>query len=217
MTAAEIPHSSRRDARRNRELLVEHARGAFSEHGATTSLEQVARNAGLAIGTLYRHFPQRIDLLVAAYGTTLREFLDRAEATLDSADPWDGFSTFLQDLCTAQASDRGFSDFVSRRFPDDERTEALHDHLCQVAERALVRAQTAGAVRHDVTTADLLMLLWATSRIAETAGPVAPEAWRRHLHVALDGLRATAASAVDELPAPPLDDAQLYRVMARTR
>ncbi|MFD6138379.1 TetR/AcrR family transcriptional regulator [Promicromonospora sp. NPDC060271] len=214
MTTVDRPASTRRDARHNRELLVERARAGFAEHGATASLELIARSAGLAIGTLYRHFPRRIDLLVAVYGATLRDFLDAAEATLGSADPWDGFSAFFEELCAAQARDRGFGDFVSRRFPDDERTEALHDRLCQVAERALVGAQESGAVRRDVTTADLVMVLWAISGVAEATGPVAPGAWRRHLHVVLDGFRATA---VNDLPGPPLDDEQLYRTMARSR
>jgi AcrR family transcriptional regulator len=203
---------SRRDARANRELLIEHARAAFAEDGAAASLERVARSANLAIGTLYRHFPHRIDLLVAVYGVALREFLDEAEATLGSADPWDGFCALLDGLCSRQANDRGFSAFVAHRFPSDERTEALHDRLCQIAERALSQAQQAGAVRPDITTADLVMLLWASSTITEATGAVAPQAWRRHLHVALDGFRATRAH---DLPEPPLDDQQLYQAMAR--
>jgi AcrR family transcriptional regulator len=203
---------SRRDARVNRELLIEHARAVFAEDGAAASLERIARSAHLAIGTLYRHFPHRIDLLVAVYEATLREFLDEAEATLDSADPWDGFCALLDGLCSGQANDRGFSAFVSHRFPSDERTEALHDRLCQIAERALSQAQQAGAVRPDITTADLVMLLWASSTVAEATGAVAPQTWRRHLHVTLDGFRATGAHALRE---PPLDDQQLYQAMAR--
>jgi hypothetical protein len=155
---------------------------------------------------------RRIDLLVAVYGRTLREFLDGIEATVESADPWDGFCAFLDVLCSAQVGDRGLSDFVSRRFPGDERTEALHDRLCQLAERALFQAQEAGVVRPDITTADLVLLLWANSRISEATGEVAPQAWRRHLHVALDGFRATNGR---DLPEPPLDDERLYRAMAR--
>lgn len=108
--------------------------------------------------------------------------------------------------------DRGFSDFVSRRFPSDTRTEALHNRLCDVVERARTRAQNAGAVRPDVTNADLVMLLWASSKIAEATGEVAPRAWRRNLYVALDGLRSG-----HDLPEPPLDDEQLYQVMARLK
>ncbi|WP_236795000.1 TetR/AcrR family transcriptional regulator [Amycolatopsis sp. GM8] len=213
MPAVEPAPPSRRDARRNRELLITHARTAFVEQGLTASLEGIARSANLAIGTLYRHFPHRTDLLVAVYGATLREFLGGIESTLDSAGPWDGFRAFLDVLCSAQVGDRGFSDFVSRRFPGDERTEALHNRLCQLAERALAQAQKAGVVRLDVTNADLVMLLWAGGKIAEVTGKVAPGAWRRNLHVALDGFRATGG---DALPGPPLDDAQLYQAMARS-
>jgi AcrR family transcriptional regulator len=212
MPAAETPPPSRRDARVNRELLIGHARAAFAEHGVTASLEGIARSANLAIGTLYRHFPRRIDLLVAVYGAALREFLDGIETAVDSADPWNGFCALLDVLCSAQVGDRGFSDFISQRFPGDERTEALHNRLCRLAERALFQAQKADAVRPDVTNADLVMLLWASSRITEVAGEVAPRAWRRHLHVALDGFRAVNGH---DLPEPPLDDERLYQVMAR--
>ena len=204
--------SSHRDARVNRELLIGRARTAFAEHGVAASLERIARSADLAIGTLYRHFPHRVDLLVAVYGATLHRFLDDTETTLDSADPWNGLRAFLDVLCSAQASDRGFGDFVARRFPDDERTEALHNRLCRLAERALSQAQEAGAVRADVTAADLVMLLWASSSIAAATGDVAPQVWRRHLHVALDGFRAGDRR---DLPVPPLDDDRLYRAMAR--
>ncbi|MFJ2758815.1 TetR/AcrR family transcriptional regulator [Nocardioides sp. NPDC087217] len=212
MSIVEPSPPSRRDARLNRELFIRHARTAFARQGASASLEGIARSANRAIGTLYRHFPERIDLLVAVYGATLRELLDDIEATLETSGPWDGLCALLDVLCSAQMGDRGFSDFVSRRFPGDTRTEALHNRLCEVAERALTRAQNAGAVRPDVTNADLVMLLWASSKIAEATGEVAPRAWRRNLYVALDGLRSG-----HDLPEPPLDDEQLYQVMARLK
>ncbi|MEV3965501.1 TetR/AcrR family transcriptional regulator [Nocardia sp. NPDC050193] len=212
MSAVEPSLSSRRDARLNRELLIAHARIAFAEQGVMASLGGIARSADLAIGTLYRHFPRRIDLLVAVYGALLQKFLDDIEAGMNSADPWDRFCTFLRVLCSAQVGDRGFCDFVSQRFPDDERTEALHNHLCGLAERVLTQAQEAGVVRPDVTTADLVLLLWASSRIAEVTGGIAPRAWRRNLDLALDGFRVTDGH---DLPEPPLDDTRLYQVMAR--
>ncbi|NKY60732.1 TetR/AcrR family transcriptional regulator [Nocardia flavorosea] len=214
MSAVEPTSSSRRDARLNRELLIAHARTAFVEHGAMASLEGIARSAGLAIGTLYRHFPRRIDLLVAVYGALLQRFLDDIEAGMSSADPWDRFCVFLHVLCSAQVGDRGFCDFVSQRFPDDDRTEALHNRLCGLAERVLVQGQEAGVVRPDVTTADLVMLLWASSRIAEVTGDIAPGAWRRNLDLALAGFRVADGH---DFPEPPLDDEQLYRVMARLK
>ncbi|WP_173129245.1 TetR/AcrR family transcriptional regulator [Kibdelosporangium persicum] len=203
---------NRRDARRNRDLFIEHAKATFAEHGVDASLERIAREAGLAIGTLYRHFPTRVDLLLAVFEPKLRDFLATAEAALKMADPWEGFLVFLEALCGAQAYDRGFNDFIARRFPRDERTEVMHDRVCQLARSILSRAQAAGVVRPDIAEADLIALLWANSRIAEATRQVAPGVWRRHMHLVIDGFRAGDRH---ELPEPSLSPEQLYRVMAR--
>ncbi|MFE5114151.1 TetR/AcrR family transcriptional regulator [Streptomyces sp. NPDC056663] len=201
----------RRDARRNREAFLASARKAFAEHGADASLERIARDAGLAIGTLYRHFPHRLDLLIAALEPQLNDFFERAEAATRH-DPRRGFRTFLTDLCELQASDRGFSDFVCRRFPASPITEPIHDRICGLASIVLERAQDSGAVRSDVTNGDVMSLLWANSRIIEATDEAAPTAWRRHLRLLLDGFNAPATS---DLVDPPLTEAQLYAAMAR--
>ncbi|MFI5778019.1 TetR/AcrR family transcriptional regulator [Nocardia sp. NPDC051570] len=210
-SAADPPFPTRRDARRNRDLFIEYAQAAFAELGVDASLEQIARDAGLAIGTLYRHFPTRVDLLVAAFEPKLREFLDSAEDALAMDDPWEGFCTFLEVLCRTQAGDRGFNDFISMRFPADERTESLHNRLCELTTDVLARAQTAGVVRPDVTEADIISLIWANSRIIEATSHAAPQAWRRHLHLMIDGFQAAGRR---ELPEPPLTEEQLYQAMA---
>ncbi|GAA4585808.1 helix-turn-helix domain-containing protein [Planotetraspora phitsanulokensis] len=199
----------RRDARRNRELLTALAQEAFAEHGVDASLEQIARKAGLAIGTLYRHFPTRVDLLLAAFEPKLSEFMTAAEATLLMEDPWEGFCTFLEALCATQAGDRGFNDFISMRFPNSQATEAMHDHLCRLASEVIERGQAAGVVRPDITDADIISLVWANSRIIDATRGAAPNAWRRNLHIMIDGFRA----AQHPLPEPPLTEAQLYQAM----
>jgi hypothetical protein len=128
------------------------------------------------------------------------------------ADPWDGFCAFLDVLCRTQAYDRGFNDFISRRFPKDERTEATHNRICLLAQDILGRAQAAGVVRPDIAVADIITLLWANSRITEATRHVAPRAWRRHLHLVIDGFRADNRH---DLPEPQLSPEQLYRAMAQ--
>ncbi|GIH28718.1 TetR family transcriptional regulator [Acrocarpospora phusangensis] len=199
----------RRDARRNRELLIGLAQDAFAEHGVDASLEQIARKAGLAIGTLYRHFPTRIDLLLAAFEPKLSEFMAVAEAALHMDDPWEGFCAFLEALCATQAGDRGFNDFISMRFPHSRATEAMHDRLCELATKVIERGQTVGVVRPDITDADIISLVWANSRIIDATRGAAPNAWRRNLHIMIDGFRA----ARHPLPEPPLTEAQLYQAM----
>ncbi|WP_159029889.1 TetR/AcrR family transcriptional regulator [Streptomyces marincola] len=191
MPSRENPPPARRDAHRNRQRLLECARRAFAERGATAPLDGIAREAGLVVGTLYRHFPTRLDLLSAVLEPKLRRVIDEVAASRDSEDPWEAFRDLLEVLCSAQAGDRAFADFLAWRFPGDDRTKAAHDEICAHAQQVLLRAQSAGAVRPDVTGADLLVLLWASGRVSETVQSVAPAMWRRHLHLAMDGFRAS--------------------------
>ncbi|WP_167531936.1 TetR/AcrR family transcriptional regulator [Streptomyces capillispiralis] len=191
MPSRENPPPARRDAHRNRQRLLECARRAFAERGAEAALDGIAREAGLVVGTLYRHFPTRLDLLCAVLEPKLRRVIDEVAASLDQEDPWEAFRGLLEVLCSAQAGDRAFGDFLARRFPGDDRTKAAHNEICAHAQQVLLRAQGAGIVRPDVTGADLLVLLWASDRVSETTQHVAPSMWRRHLHLAMDGFRAS--------------------------
>src|ERR1700712_345488 len=121
----------RRDAREHREKLLAAAQREFAARGVDASLEKIARDAGVAIGTLYRHFPTRLDLLLAAFEPRLREFLDAAEEALGLDDPWEGLVCYLENLFSVQAGDRGFNDFLSRRFPGNAGTELIHDQMCR--------------------------------------------------------------------------------------
>src|SRR5664280_3336935 len=120
---------SRRDARERRAKLIAAAQREFASHGVDASLEKIAREAGVAIGTLYRHFPTRLDLLMAAFKPRLQEFLDGAAKALEMDDPWEGFVYYLENLFGMQAGDRGFNDFLSRRFPDNADTAVSYTHL----------------------------------------------------------------------------------------
>jgi AcrR family transcriptional regulator len=202
----------RRDARERRARLVRSAQQEFAVRGVDASLEQVARDAGVAIGTLYRHFPTRLDLLTAAFEPRLREFLDGADAALQKTDPWDGFVSYLENLFRIQAGDRGFNDFLSRRFPGSAEIEQVHDRMCQQIEDVLTRAQDAGRVRPDIALADIVNLIWSNGRMIDATSTTAPDAWRRQLHLMLDAYRAERAHPI---PEPPMTDDQLYAAMVR--
>ena len=202
----------RRDARVRRDKLVVAAQDEFAARGVEASLEQIAREAGVAIGTLYRHFPTRLDLLVAAFEPRLQEFLDDAERALALDDPWDGFVCYLENLFGVQAGDRGFNDFLSRRFPGSAETERIHDQMCRQIADVLATAQEAGAVRPDITQADIVNLIWTNGRIIDATRSTAPDAWRRSLHLMLDAYRAERAHAI---PEPPMTDQQLYDAMVQ--
>lgn len=202
----------RRDAQEHRDRLLAAAQREFAAHGVDASLEKIARDAGVAIGTLYRHFPTRMDLLLAAFRPRVQEFFDGAEKALAMNDPWEGFVYYLENLFAIQVGDRGFNDFLSRRFTDNAETERIHDEMCQQIEDVLTRAQEAGEVRPDIALADIVSLIWSNGRMIDATSAAAPNAWRRNLHLMLDAYRAERAHPI---PEPPMTDGQLYDAMVR--
>jgi AcrR family transcriptional regulator len=200
----------RRDAQERRDKLLAAAQREFAAHGVDASLEKIARDAGVAIGTLYRHFPTRLDLLMAAFKPRLQEFLDGAAKALEMDDPWEGFVCYLENLFGVQAGDRGFNDFLSRRFPGNADTERIHDQMCRQIEDVLTRAQEAGEARPDITQADIVNLIWSNGRMIDATSATAPNAWRRYLYLMLDAYRAERAHS---LPEPPMTEKQLYDAM----
>jgi len=202
----------RRDALERRERLITAAQHEFAIRGVDASLERIARDADVAIGTLYRHFPTRLDLLMAAFEPRLQEFLDGARTATEIDDPWQAFVSYLENLFRVQAGDRGFNDFLSRRFPGSLETERVHDELCQQIDDVLFRAQRAGAVRSDITRADIVNLIWSNGRMIDATSTTAPNAWRRHLHLMLDAYRAERAHPI---PEPAMTEQQLYDSMVQ--
>jgi AcrR family transcriptional regulator len=205
-----MQRSLRRDARERRDRLIAAAQAEFAAHGVDASLEKIARDAGVAIGTHNRHIPTRLDLLLAALEPRLQAFLDGADKALEMDDPWEGFVAYLENLFAVQAGDRGFNDFLSRRFPGNADTEHIHDVMCQQIETVLIRAQQAGKARPDITQADIVNLIWSNGRIIDATSAKAPTAWRRQLYLMLDAYRAERAHPI---PEPPMTDEQLYDAM----
>jgi len=198
----------RKDARRNRAALLAAARTAFAEEGLDAALEGICRRAGLAVGTLYRHFPTRMDLLGAVIADKRRAWIKAAEAAVAMEPAWDGLTFFLERVCELQAGDLAFNDIASMRFPHAPGVEAARKRAYDLGRRIIERAQAEGSLRADVTAEDLAFLFWAHSRVSEATYAIDPRAWRRYLALTLDGLRATAAHP---LPAPPLRPRQVLR------
>ena len=107
----------RKDAERNRERLMDAAREVFQEHGVEAPLEEIARRAGVGIGTLYRRFPTRESLIDAIFEAKADEYVRASEEGLASESAWEGFRRFLERICRMQAEDRGFADVLTATFP----------------------------------------------------------------------------------------------------
>jgi AcrR family transcriptional regulator len=200
----------RKDAQRNRDAILSSARAAFAAHGVNAPLETVARHAGVAIGTLYRHFPSRLCLVEAVFIGKAEAWVEAAEQALSFPDAWDGFAYYLERLCELQSDDRGFNDVACMRMASAYCLEEVKDRAALLGRRIVRRAQRAGSVRADVTAEDIAFLLWGSTRITEATYAVAPGAWRRHLGLMLDAFRAENAH---RLPEPPLAPQQVHEAM----
>jgi AcrR family transcriptional regulator len=202
----------RRDAQRNHDLIVAAAREAFATLGLDASVEEIARRAGVGMGTLYRRFPSKEDLIDAVLAEAFEQYTDAVEQALAVEDPWEGFCHFLERALTLHAQNRGLKDIVASREHGRARADAMRARVRPLFKRLVARAQEHGALRPDFAVEDLPLLLWAGGSVIEAGGTVAPEAWRRYLGLILDGLRADAATPLAQ---PPLTRAQLDRMRAR--
>jgi AcrR family transcriptional regulator len=180
----------RADARRNHELVLAAAREAFAEGGESTALEQIARRAGVGIGTLYRHFPNRQALLEALYVNEVEE-ISRSAEPLDDADPWQALNDWFERLIAYLATKRALAhELLNYLDADAPLFRECRAALFAAGEPLLTRAQDAGAVRPDVDFSDVLHMVGGISKMpASEPGQV-----EHVLRVSLDGLRYGCAS-----------------------
>jgi AcrR family transcriptional regulator len=176
----------RADARRNRERILEAARHAFAEHGASAQMDDVARGAGVGVGTVYRHFPTKEALIDALVAEKVRTTTDNMRLALEIDDPWGAFAAALRRNAEVMAADAALREALIRLGPAVGHAGEEHAELDELAERLVARAQEAGVLRDDVTAQDIGALM---AGLCASMGRPGLD-WRRHLDLLLDGLRA---------------------------
>ncbi|WP_432079939.1 TetR/AcrR family transcriptional regulator [Streptomyces sp. WAC 04229] len=202
----------RRDARRNRELLLEAAHEVFTEQGLDAPLDVIARRAGVGNATLYRHFPTRAALVDAVFRDSLTGTMEAGERARRAPDAWAGLTGYLDVVFAALAADRGSNDLMTTHLRGVDSLEAVHEHNRRTVDALLVRCRDEGTVRPDVTTEDVLFGLAALGRaVPALTAATTPDAWRRPLALFLAGLRT--APVAPPLPAPALTAADLAEVL----
>jgi AcrR family transcriptional regulator len=178
----------RADARRNRERIVEAARRVFAEQGADAQVDDIARAAGVGVGTVYRHFPHKEALMGELVAAKFRAFAENAERALEVEDPWEAFAGLLRANAEMCARDLGVQHALAR---EPAAWELAQDELTRLRElpgRLIRRAQRAGALRRDFAVEEIPMLMCGLSSTMGIAG----YDWRRHLEILLAGLRPPA-------------------------
>ena len=183
----------RADARRNRERIIQAAREAFAEDGADTQMDDVARRAGVGVGTLYRHFATK-DLLVGELvRVKLSDFAAIVRARLEQGgDPWETFRGAVLDQANVMASDAVHQSMVFATTPESVAQAQSGIHAIQEAwSEVLRRAKEAGEIREDFTVDNIrTMMCGLGSMMAADRLGVMRYDWRRQLEFTLDGVRA---------------------------
>lgn len=179
----------RADARRNRDRLLDAARNAFRTGGGTVQLADVARAAGVGVGTVYRHFPTREALLETLAREHLAALLATAEYAAESDDPFEALAGLLRDMLRLQLAQHGMSAVLAAAVDAQPDTTTAKQRLDAAVGVVLRRAQEAGRVRRDVAAADLRQLVSGVELAQDRRDPRAGERALSHLGVVLDGLR----------------------------
>jgi AcrR family transcriptional regulator len=193
------PRPLRADARRNRERVLAAAAVVFAEHGRDAQMDDVAARAGVGVGTVYRHFPTKEALIEALAIDRFEKILAVGKEALLNPDAWAAFEGAVWAGSELTASDRSFTEIVSELSGPMPLPEALEREMRETYSELMRRAQDAGALRADLMFEDIPMFMCGIGMGAFKTHPC-PDAWRRHVAIVIDGLRAANATA--ELPNP---------------
>jgi len=178
----------RRDAERNRQRIIAAAHEVFRERGLSATLDDIARHAGVGVGTAYRRFANKEELIDALF----EDMIDTVEAIAAEAaadpDPWHGFATSLEKVCEVQAFDRGLREVMLGTGRGPQRQAQMLGRIKPLIDGLIDRAKEQGALRPDVQPWDLPMIQIMVAAVTDKTGH--PDLWRRYLHLLLDGLRA---------------------------
>jgi AcrR family transcriptional regulator len=201
----------RRDAERNRQRILAAARPLISEHGLAVSYDQIAEAADVAVGTVYRRFPDKESLVDALFTEKVDAVFETAKAALQIEDPWQALVAFMCGVQEIHATDRGIKELAMgtcRGMALACRAQELFDPLIR---ELMDRCQKAKVLRDGVGAQDLLLIPIMVGAVIDGARSVDPELWRRALTIALDGLRSCN---VEPLPGATPTAQQMDQILA---
>ena len=201
------------DAQANLERILDSARIVFAERGLDAKLADVARHAGVGVGTVYRRFGSKDELIQALFRSRVDDVVVIADAALAYDDPWDGFEYFLRQSAQQLANNQGLRDLL---IDGQVESQAFANARAAMAERLSVlvdRAKRQGSLRRDFEHTDVPAIMWTIQASRDFAGSRAPDLWKRQLGFLVDGLRASRDD-VSDLGAPAITRDQVAQVMS---
>lgn len=215
----------RKDAERNRQRLLQAGREIFAERGLGATLNDVAHHAGVGVGTAYRRFANKEELIDAIFTQQVDEIEQILREALAEPDAWQGVVHYLERALALQVKDRGMAQILSGRRVAPAQHDWERDRLAPLVDDLADRARKAGAIRPEVTGTDLVFLQIGVVSIASTLRDGADdvpsrddvaELYRRYLAIALDGIRGDGIDRV-LLPMEALTTDETHAVLTRGR
>ncbi|HEV2257674.1 MAG TPA: helix-turn-helix domain-containing protein [Streptosporangiaceae bacterium] len=205
----------RRDAARNRQRVLKAASEVFTERGLDVSLDEVARHAGVGVGTVYRRFRTKEDLVEALFVERIDAVAALAEEAAEAPDPWSGLASFLEEAAEMLAGDSGLRQLLRYATYGGDRIWYARQRNAPRVTRLVERVQAAGQLRSDLRPTDIPFILFILTEAAQFARGVSPEIWRRYLTLVLDGLRPER-EGVTPLPVPALRPDEMEMIMRQS-
>jgi AcrR family transcriptional regulator len=200
----------RKDAERNRRRVLDGARALFAERGLEATLNDVAHHANVGVGTVYRRFANKDELLEAIFEDGIEQIAGIAETASQQENSWDGLVYFVERTCELTATDRGLREMLYSKAYGGYRVERARVRLNPVVSALVERARRDGYLRPEVGPSDMPIVSLLAGAVVEWAGHVEPELWRRYVALLLDGMRANPSQqpvAVAALDDEQMDDA----------
>jgi AcrR family transcriptional regulator len=191
----------RADAERNRLRILDAARQLFAQRGPDVTLDDIAAHAGVGVGTVYRRFANRDELLEAIVTEHFGHVQRRVQDALDDADPWQGIVDLVTFVSESMATDRGLAAVMMRVDPCAASVERAKASLIALVDAVFERGRTTGVLREDIAESDFFAFFCMVSSIADLTESTAPGTWRRYLSLLLDSVRADGARAPLTVPA----------------
>lgn len=201
--ASESPRPLRRDAARNRQRILEAADELFRRRGLSASLNDIAHYAGVGVGTVYRHFPDKDQLVEGLFEQRFEELVRRMEEAVADPDAWHGLTSFIRFSTDLQASDHAIKDLLTGGHVGLERISRIRARLMPMGEELVRRAHADGRLREDIEAADLPVIQGMMGPLIDASAELDPDLYRRYLDIVIRGIAARPEQE-PALSTPPL-------------
>ncbi|MGW5635007.1 TetR/AcrR family transcriptional regulator [Streptomyces sp. NPDC003832] len=200
----------RADAERNRQRIIAAAQEVFARRGVDVTLDDIAHHAGVGVGTVYRRFANREELIDAIFDKEIQRIIEVAEEALTHDDSWAGLVYFFTSAGQDFADDRGLREVLLVGTHGKSRVASARDRLVPAVSAVFERAQRDGVLRADIEVTDFPLIQMMLGTATQLTQSVAPDLWKRYLTLLLDGLRVSR-EAPTPLPHRALDREEFDR------